>query len=421
MALHVHNVTANADSLYYVQTDLLGSWDRIVNSSRQVVQSSHFDPWGNRMIASDWTVSQDGSNLAFRRGFTGHEHYDRFGIINMNARLYDPVIGRFFSPDPQVQNPFSTQGFNRNSYCGNNPVMYVDEDGESHLLIAACVGAAIGMYSGGVLANSGEWKPWERDYSSGRTWGYMLGGAIVGGLSGYAGAAIATSGIPFANTLSLVTSSYINSLGTNFYTGGLTPISISFGFASYNVTNNEWGRLFKSGDKWYENVGYGLGAMANLADLGTTGNLFLNTERKDIINHSAILDENNNSIISIGPGKEWIEPKGFIDHYLNRFLGGSGATNKYEIAGINMTIKNVNTTAVKTYGRILDFLTREGNGILPYSFLYSSCSTHTGLALNLAGIPTLFIHPYTVQASVWLWNNGITPALIHNSFFLQNL
>ena len=80
------------------------------------------------------------------------------------------------------------------------------------------------------------------------------------------------------------------------------------------------------------------------------------------------MDENNNSIISIGPGKEWIEPKGFIDHYLNRFLGGSGATNKYEIAGINMTIKNVNTTAVKTYGRILDFLTREGNGIFHIVF-----------------------------------------------------
>ena len=72
-----------------------------------------------------------------------------------------------------------------------------------------------------------------------------------------------------------------------------------------------------------------------------------------------------------------------------------------------------------SHGRLIH--EQEGDGILPYSFLYSSCSTHTGLALNLAGIPTLFIHPYTVQASVWLWNNGITPALIHNSYLLQNL
>jgi len=39
------------------------------------------------------------------RGFTGHEHYADLGIINMNGRLYDPVIARFFSPDNFVQAP----------------------------------------------------------------------------------------------------------------------------------------------------------------------------------------------------------------------------------------------------------------------------------------------------------------------------
>ena len=66
----------------------------------------------------------------------------------MNARLYDPVLGRFFSPDPQVQSPFSTQGFNRYSYCGNNPVMYVDEDGELAWfipLIAAAIGGVVNV------------------------------------------------------------------------------------------------------------------------------------------------------------------------------------------------------------------------------------------------------------------------------------
>lgn len=160
MALHVHNITANADSLYYVQTDLLGSWDRIVNGSKQVVQSSHFDPWGNRMTASDWTVNRDGGDFAFHRGFTGHEHYDRFGIINMNARLYDPVLGRFFSPDPQEQNPYSTQGFNRYSYCGNNPVMYTDPDGEFFVIDSWIVGFFIGLFS-----NDGE-NIWESAWNS---------------------------------------------------------------------------------------------------------------------------------------------------------------------------------------------------------------------------------------------------------------
>jgi hypothetical protein len=51
----------------------------------------------------DWKLDiAHGSGFRFHRGFTGHEHYDEFGVINVNARLYDPVIGRFFSPAPQV-------------------------------------------------------------------------------------------------------------------------------------------------------------------------------------------------------------------------------------------------------------------------------------------------------------------------------
>jgi len=63
------------------------------------------------------------------RGFTGHEHYPELRIINMNGRLYDPVIGRFFSPDRYVQIPDFTQSFNRYSYCLNNPLHYTDPSG----------------------------------------------------------------------------------------------------------------------------------------------------------------------------------------------------------------------------------------------------------------------------------------------------
>ena len=29
------------------------------------------------------------------RGFTGHEHLQTVGLINMNARLYDPALHRY--------------------------------------------------------------------------------------------------------------------------------------------------------------------------------------------------------------------------------------------------------------------------------------------------------------------------------------
>ena len=49
------------------------------------------------------------------------------------GRLYDPVIARFFSPDNFVQLPEFTQGFNRYSYCLNNPLSYIDPSGDSFL------------------------------------------------------------------------------------------------------------------------------------------------------------------------------------------------------------------------------------------------------------------------------------------------
>ena len=63
-------------------------------------------------------------------GFTGHEHYADLKIINMNGRLYDPVIARFFSPDNFVQAPEFTQSYNRYSYCLNNPLQWVDPSGD---------------------------------------------------------------------------------------------------------------------------------------------------------------------------------------------------------------------------------------------------------------------------------------------------
>lgn len=128
VALHVKN--GNADSLYYVLTDHLGSWNKVMRQNKTIVQQTHFDPWGNRMSYTSWSTPQTQISFSFHRGFTGHEHYDRFKVVNANARLYDPVIGRFFSPDPFVQAPDFTQNYNRYSYCLNNPVMYSDPDGE---------------------------------------------------------------------------------------------------------------------------------------------------------------------------------------------------------------------------------------------------------------------------------------------------
>ena len=121
------NTTGN---LYYIHKDNLGSFEKVTNSSGTVVDSYSFDAWGNRRDVDDWRYAEDNDvTHLFSRGFTGHEHLDEFGLINMNGRCYDPLIGRILSPDPNLQDPTNMQNYNRYSYCLNNPLKYTDPSG----------------------------------------------------------------------------------------------------------------------------------------------------------------------------------------------------------------------------------------------------------------------------------------------------
>ena len=83
------------------------------------------------------------------------------GIVNMNGRLYDPVLGRFFSPDNYVQMPDNSQSFNRYSYCLNNPLKYTDPSGEYILIddiFAAIIGGTLNVVANAIFGNIHSWK-----------------------------------------------------------------------------------------------------------------------------------------------------------------------------------------------------------------------------------------------------------------------
>jgi RHS repeat-associated protein len=125
-------MNGGAWELYYIHRDPLGSITGLSNTSGTLMYEYSYDPWGRlRNPANHVAYLPDQvPELFLGRGFTGHEHLPQFGLINMNARLYDPVLGRFLSPDPYIQAPDFSQSLNRYSYCLNNPLMYVDPDGE---------------------------------------------------------------------------------------------------------------------------------------------------------------------------------------------------------------------------------------------------------------------------------------------------
>jgi len=60
---------------------------------------------------------------------TGEETHSDIGLVHMNGRIYDPLLGRFLSADILVQNPGSLQSYNRYSYVFNNPLTRTDSTG----------------------------------------------------------------------------------------------------------------------------------------------------------------------------------------------------------------------------------------------------------------------------------------------------
>ncbi|MEO1626325.1 MAG: RHS repeat-associated core domain-containing protein, partial [Bacteroidota bacterium] len=182
--------TGSTYDFYSTYTDHLGSILRVTDDSGSVVAEQNFDAWGRKRNVSTWTYSSVNSVPDWLyRGYTGHEEMPEFRLINMNGRLYDPVVGRMLSVDNHVQSPTNTQSYNRYSYVFNNPLSYTDPNGELAWFIPVIIGAVVGAYAGASIASGGQWNPakWEK----GKWWK----GAIVGGFIGAAAGAMATASL----------------------------------------------------------------------------------------------------------------------------------------------------------------------------------------------------------------------------------
>ncbi len=170
------------NSMLYIHPDHLGSWCLVTDDKGEIVQDVCFDAWGN---PSD-------SKLLCDRGFTGHEHLTAFGVINMNGRVYDPVMSMMLSPDSYIQNLDFSQNFNRYSYCYNNPLSYNDPSGEwvEWLLWGVFQGAMnlinncdeIDSFSEGAMAFSAGFVSGCLSLGlSGCSWAVQVAGGVIGG------------------------------------------------------------------------------------------------------------------------------------------------------------------------------------------------------------------------------------------------
>lgn len=128
----VRSLSGGASSYLYLASDHLGSVTLITDSTGGLVPGGRqsYDPWGLRRNDTGAPASScNAISSATTRGFTQQEETDASCLINLNARIYDPTIGRMLSADPTVPNPLNTQSYNRYSYVNNGPLSATDPSG----------------------------------------------------------------------------------------------------------------------------------------------------------------------------------------------------------------------------------------------------------------------------------------------------
>ncbi|WP_374437623.1 BPSL0067 family protein [Inhella sp.] len=103
----------------YPHTDALGSPVARTNAARQILSRTRYEPYGGIHSGTAPTVV----------GYTGHAQDADTGLVYMQQRYYEPLIGRFLSVDPVLANTADGASFNRYEYAESNPYRYTDPDG----------------------------------------------------------------------------------------------------------------------------------------------------------------------------------------------------------------------------------------------------------------------------------------------------
>jgi RHS repeat-associated protein len=105
---------------FFVHKDHLGSSRLLTKLDKSVQETLDFLPYGEQFNSTSTTTHK----------FTGKERDPESGLDNFGARYYGPTSGRFLSSDPGPLREEDPQSVNRFVYVRNNPLRYVDEEGE---------------------------------------------------------------------------------------------------------------------------------------------------------------------------------------------------------------------------------------------------------------------------------------------------
>jgi len=127
-SIWLDNVTENVLFQQFYHPDHLGSTNVVTDENGDKKERDEYFPFGTYRLVED--DDEDFPNVFHT--YTGQEEDDELGLFNYKARLYDPLLGRFISPDPIDPDPEDPQTGNRYAYARNNPLLYVDPTGHQY-------------------------------------------------------------------------------------------------------------------------------------------------------------------------------------------------------------------------------------------------------------------------------------------------
>ena len=278
---------ANGTMLFYYLYNLQGDVIAIVRAATgQVVAKYSYDAWGNCTVtnAAGYAV---GDKNPFR--YRGYYYDTETGFYYVSSRYYDPEIGRWISPEPNVyagafDSGSGLVGYNVYAYCANNPVNFSDPTGEfilTALIVGVVAGAVIGGAIGGTVAyNSAKLSGLEGSdlfwaTAGGVGKGALIGG-VAGGLVGATGGAVAAYGATSVAGTAMITATATITAKATEVTALQAKKSTNDGDNGWQIANDCIDSIFGNGGKIISPA---------LTKAGTTSATYVAT---DLIKHKVV-------------------------------------------------------------------------------------------------------------------------------------
>ena len=360
----------------------------------QIPMNDRVNREGKYRNPDNWSSSDVPGSPTWLRGYTGHEHLPHFDLINMNGRIYDPILGRMLSSDKYVQDPLFSQSYNRYSYVWNNPLRYTDPSGEL-IWVPIVAFTVVGAGSGALVASrSGE--DVLEGAIRGASLGFMAGLGVAGIASAVAGGG-AVAATATAKTAKGKAGFSAKKVAARIY-GGLNN-------TLYNYDND---------NSWVSSVGYFAAGF-----LGTHIGI------ESHVAYGMLLNGISNQAVALGDNKK--DKDGY--YFMQKFVGGGlnafVSVSMYSPEITYMGFKN------KALGKSLNYAIQNHASTFAYTDkdVYTEMGGEQFVGLTVAGLASGFINyqisTFNVSGAGKDWKNntftalGRSPLVLVTNYYLD--